>query len=64
MQNVEMRLEGEKKNKLIIEVDLDQEFGPSSSGKSITIAGTGGAQSVPGRENVKINLNVYKPRSK
>jgi hypothetical protein len=59
MKNVEMNVEG---NKLIITVDLDQEFGPSSSGKSITIASTEGNVSVPEHENIKIGLNVYKPR--
>lgn len=63
MKNVELRLEGEKKNKLIIEVDLDQEFGLSSSQKSIVVAGTEGNISVPGREEIKIGLNVYKPRT-
>lgn len=33
MKNVEMKIEG---SKLTIEVDLDQDFGPSSSGKSTT----------------------------
>jgi hypothetical protein len=59
MKNVELNVEG---NKLIITVDLDQEFGPSSSGKSITIASTEGNVSVPEHENIKIGLNVYKPR--
>ena len=59
MKNVEMNVEG---NKLIITVDLAQEFGPSSSGKSITIASTEGNVSVPENEEIKIGLNVYKPR--
>ena len=59
MKNVEMNVEG---NKLIITVDLDQEFGPSSSGKSITIASTEGNVAIPEREDIKIGLNVYKPR--
>ena len=59
MKNVEMNVEG---NKLIITVDLAQEFGPSSSGKSITIASTEGNVSVPEHEEIKIGLNVYKPR--
>jgi hypothetical protein len=56
-----MTVEG---NKLIITVDLNQEFGLSSSGKSITIASTEGNISVPGREDVKVGLNVYKPKPK
>jgi hypothetical protein len=59
MKNVEINVEG---NKLIITVDLAQEFGPSSSGKSITIASTEGNVAVPEHEEIKIGLNVYKPR--
>ena len=61
MKNVEIKVDG---NKLTIIVDLSQEFGLSSSGKSITIASTEGNVSVPGSEEVKIGLNVYKPRPK
>ena len=48
-------------NKLVIEIDLSQSFGLSKSGKSETIASTDGNVSVPGREEVKIGLNIYKP---
>ncbi len=61
MKNIEIKVDGDK---LTIIVDLSQEFGLSSSGKSITIASTEGNVSVPSREEVKIGLNVYKPRSK
>jgi hypothetical protein len=61
MKNVQINVEGDK---LIIVVDLNQEFGLSSSGKSITVASTEGNVSVPGREDVKIGLNVYKPKPK
>jgi len=61
MKNVEMNVEG---NKLIIVVDLNQEFGLSSSGKSIAVASTEGNVAIPGREDIKIGLNVYKPRPK
>src|SRR5207245_634120 len=61
MKNVEMTVEGDK---LVIVVDLRQELGISSSGKSIMIAGTEGNVSVPGREDIKIGLNIYKPRPK
>jgi hypothetical protein len=54
-----MRVEG---SKLVIEIDLTKEFGTTKSGKSVTIAGTNGAISVPDREEVKLNLNVYKPK--
>ena len=61
MKNIELKIEG---SKLIIEVDMEKEFGPSSSGKSITIASTEGNIAVPGREEVKMGINIYKPRPK
>ena len=61
MKNVQIHVEGKK---LTIVVDLDQEFGLSSSGKSVTVASTEGNVTVPGHEEVKIGLNVYKPRPK
>jgi hypothetical protein len=61
MKNVQINVEGKK---LVIVVDLDQEFGPSSSGKSITVASTEGNVVVPGHQEIKIGLNVYKPRTK
>ena len=61
LKNIEMSVEG---NKLIIMVDLDQEFGLSSSGKSITVASTEGNVSVPGHEEIKIGLNIYRPKPK
>lgn len=61
MKNVEIKVDGDT---LTITVDLSQEFGPSSSGKSITIASTEGNVSIPSREEVKIGLNIYKPRPK
>jgi len=57
MKNVEMNVEG---NTLTIKVDLSKEFGPSSSGKSIIIATTEGNVSVPGAEDNKVGLNVYR----
>ena len=57
MKNVEMTLKG---NILTITVDLSKEFGPSSSGKTIIIATTEGNAAVPGREDAKVGLNVYK----
>jgi hypothetical protein len=61
MKNVQINVEGKK---LTIVVDLDQEFGLSSSGKSVTVASTEGNVAVPGHEEIKIGLNVYKPRPK
>lgn len=59
MKNVEMSVEG---NILTIKVDLTKDFGPSSSGKTVIIATTEGNQSVPGKEAVKVGLNVYKKK--
>ena len=58
LQNVRMGVQG---NTLHIVVDLSQSLGLSSSGKSIIIATTSGNVSVPGREDVKIGVNVYRP---
>jgi hypothetical protein len=55
MKNVDMSIEG---NILTIKEDLTKDFGPSSSGKTIIIASSEGYQSVPGKEAVKIGLNV------
>jgi len=61
MKNVEMKVEG---NILTIKVDLTEEFGPSSSGKTIIIASTEGNVAVPENEEAKIGLNVYKYQKK
>jgi hypothetical protein len=59
MTNVEMKVED---NILTIKVDLTKEFGPSSSGKTIIVGSTEGNAAIPGKEEVKIGLNVYKKR--
>jgi len=59
MKNVEMNVEG---NILTIKVDLTKDFGLSSSGKTIIIASTEGNQPVPGNEEAKIGLNIYKKK--
>ena len=51
-------------NILTIQVDLTKEFGPSSSGKTIIIASTEGNVSIPGNEDAKIGLNIYKYKQK
>ena len=56
MKNIEMNVNGDV---LTIKVDLSKTFGKSSSGKSTIIASTEGNISVPGKEEIKIGLNVY-----
>jgi len=57
MTNVESKVTG---SKLTIEIDLSQEFGRSKSGKTITIASTGGFQAVKGQDGISMNINVCK----
>ena len=59
MKNVEMTVDG---NTLTIKVDLSKEFGPSSSGKTIIIASTEGNVIIPGHEEAKVGLNVYRKK--
>lgn len=59
MRNITMKRDG---NKLMIEVDMTANLGPSASGKTILIASTEGNVSVEGPEGAKIGLNAYKPR--
>jgi hypothetical protein len=61
MKNIKLKVEGDK---LVIEVDLKQNFGLSGSGKSIIIASSEGNQSVPDKPEVKIGLNIYRPASR
>lgn len=56
MENVKWEV---KDDKLIIEIDLKKEFGPSKSGKTITVASTRGNKKIEGTDAV-IGLNVYK----
>jgi hypothetical protein len=61
MKNVEIKVQG---NTLVITVDLSKSFGLSSSGKSEMVATTAGNVSVPGREEVKVGLNIYRSQSR
>ena len=56
MKNVDLKVDGDI---LTITVDLSKDFGPSKSGKSITVASTEGNQSIENSE-CKIGLNIYK----
>ena len=59
MQKVTLKVEG---NKLIIDVDLSKEIGPSSSGETTLIASTAGNANVRGYDGVKLGLNIFKAR--
>lgn len=60
MKNIKATING---TKLTLEVDLSQENGVSKSGKSISIASTEGNIPLPGAEDIKIGLNIYKPKN-
>lgn len=57
MLNTDIKRDGDK---LIITVDLSQDFGPSKSGKTHIVATTQGNVSVG---DVKLGLNVYRSRN-
>lgn len=61
MLNVRTEISGKE---LVIRVNLDQNFGPSSSGKSLIVASTQGNVSIPGVPDVKMGLNIYRPQSR
>jgi hypothetical protein len=56
--NIAARVEGRT---LIIEINLDQDFGPSSNGKSNTIASSRGSAAVAGTDCGVLVLNFYHP---
>ena len=49
-----------KDNKAIITIDLNKEFGPSKSGKTIVVATTRGNVPIPEAEAYRIGINCYK----
>ncbi|MDQ2808440.1 MAG: hypothetical protein M3Z04_16255 [Chloroflexota bacterium] len=63
MKNVQTTLKDNGKT-LVIEVDLTQSQGPSSSGKNEIIATTAGNVNipVPGKGDVTLGLNLYTKR--
>jgi len=48
-----------KGSKLVLEIDLNQDFGPSASGKSISIASTLGNHEIE-NTGIYLGVNVYK----
>jgi hypothetical protein len=61
-QNKEVRVMNVKRNgnKMVIEIELDPEGWPSSTGKSLVVFSSGGF--VPVDEELKVNLTVIKKR--
>ena len=57
MQNVNMKKEG---SKLIIEIDLSKDFGPSASGKTLILASTRGNAPVPDTSDTFIGINCFR----
>jgi len=55
MKNV--KIEMDKKGVMTITVDTAKDFGPSKSGKTVTIATTEGNKEV---EGIYVGLNVYR----
>jgi len=58
MKNIQMTREGDT---LTIKIDLTKRGNKSTSGKSISIASTGGNVSVEGPEGIKLGVNCYVP---
>ncbi len=56
-KNIKTTVEG---NKLVIEVDLSKDFGPSASGKTIIVATSSGNTAVEGGGGVVLGLNLYR----
>lgn len=55
MKGIIQRIDGDK---LILEVDLTQNFGDSSTGKSIVVATSGGHAKIEDRPGLSYSLNV------
>ncbi len=56
-ENVGLQVKGDI---LTITVDLSKTFGLSKSGKTIRIGSSKGNVAIPGRDEIKVGLNVYK----
>lgn len=57
MQNVKLEVKG---STLTIVVDLDQNLGPSKSGKTIMVATTSGNVSLGDAKGTTLGLNIYR----
>jgi len=61
MKNIQVKVSPDG-SQLQVTIDLEQDFGPSKSGKTTIIASTEGNQSIT-PDGVVLGLNVYKKRS-
>ncbi len=57
LKNVVQRVEG---NKLVLEIDLTQNHGLSSTGKTTVVASSGGFAKIEGADGISFSLNVNK----
>ena len=57
MQNITLTRNGDK---LVVEIDLSKDFGPSASGKTLIVASTRGNPAVPGAPDTFIGLNCFR----
>jgi len=49
--------------RLVITIDLSRELGTSGTGRSIMVATSGGLIRLKERPEIRLNLNVFKPKS-
>jgi hypothetical protein len=59
IKNVEAKIEG---GKLHLTIDLNKNFGPSKSGKTLTVAQTGFAK-IDGKDGYGLTLSVWAPKA-
>ena len=60
MTNVSVKVEGDV---LTIKVNLNEEHGPSKSGKTTIVGSTNGIAPIASKHGVSFGLNVFKPKS-
>lgn len=60
MKNIDIKVKG---NIATITVELNQDHGPSASGKTTLVASTQGNMAIPGTD-VVLGLNAYRKRAK
>lgn len=58
LKNIEAKVD--ENNILILKIDLNKDYGKSTSGKTTVIASAGRGASIPGQENIGFSLSVYK----